>query len=91
MNEIATCPVCGQELAHLEPLEYDTREFFDCLNFDCFFRCSVTDLPRIAAAMELAKAETKMTKAIEDGAAFDCARVDLFEAKRRVLEVFNAK
>ena len=64
MNEIATCPVCGQELTHLEPLEYDTREFFDCLNFDCFFRCSVTDMPRIAAAMNAEARHNALVEAV---------------------------
>lgn len=83
--EITKCPCCKGEIVLLR----NEGTLVGAFCKQCAFACDIQYLHQIQAAMELARAEAKMTKAIEDGAALDCARIDLFEAKRRVLEVFK--
>lgn len=51
MSEIVKCPCCSDTLV---PAIYN--DYCECKN--CWFRCDKAALPRIAAAMELAKAES---------------------------------
>jgi hypothetical protein len=80
------CPCCGDDLAFLHNHGFVTA---GCTF--CAFECETKDLPRIAAAMELAK----WTIAIilvdgEDPTAKDIA--DKYaESDRRVLEVFGGE
>lgn len=86
MSEIAKCPLCGKIPIKMVFGAGYAQDGYRCCG--CTF--DNTKLwNQYAASMELAKAETKTTKAIEDGAAFDCARIDLSAAKMRVLEVFK--
>ena len=79
-------PCCDGEL-HLH------YEIFKCQS--CPFVCSPKDLPRIAAAMELAKAEVAASNAVWSvplerlEPAVEAAEDMLFQAKMRVLEVFK--
>lgn len=86
MSEIAKCPICQSTMTLYEE-HMDGSDAIACNK--CSFTCAEKDLPRVTAAMELAKAESKMIRALEDCAAFDCARIDLSAAKMRVLEVFK--
>ena len=84
----AVCPVCLGTLM----LEEDGHKYGCC---DCYFGCNLEDLPRIAAAMELAKAEVAASNAVWSvplerlEPAVEAAEAVLFQAKMRVLEVFR--
>ena len=89
------CPVCRKgEL-------FPGVSITECLSKSCAFRCNLEDLPRIAAAMELARAtaakETKHTQIIsgdydyyEDAKGeLERAEAGVFALGLRVLEVFG--
>lgn len=58
MSEIAKCPCCGESIS-----EFEDSGFWECDN--CPFMCALSDLPRIAAAMELARATVVLENAME--------------------------
>lgn len=82
------CPVCGGRLTG------DVDGVVICWS-GCSFRCGGYALPRIAAAMELAKAEVAASNAVCSvplerlEPAVEAAEDMLFQAKMRVLEVFK--
>ena len=75
------CPCCGKEI------EYSgyTRS---CVSNTCPFQCDAKDLPRIAAAMELARAEASLGGADDRFTETERTRED---ALLRVLEVFGGE
>ena len=63
MNEAEKCPVCrsdGRKERGREDGEYVAYYVCDT----CMFMCGLEDLPRIAAAMELAKAEAELNTSV---------------------------
>lgn len=77
------CPVC-----QTGALEDWNRKVRQCDS--CDFRCNTEDLPRIAAAMELAKELTALSKSDLNNAHREIEkRVE--KAERRVLEVFGGE
>lgn len=84
---IANCPVCGSNnFGVIKPLI--------AVCDSCSFRCGAKDLPRISAAMELAKAEVAFDKAhdVSDDRLENSvnAMADVvLEKLHRVLEVFK--
>ena len=84
MSESMKCPMgCGGNLVNARVSEVA----FECTQ--CYFRCHKGHLPRIAAAMELGKAEVKLLDSIQAYAGYDQALIDRTKARERVLEVFN--
>lgn len=87
MNEELKCPMGCDEILNAE-----SDQYYACEN--CWFRCDKADLPRITAAMELAKAEVAASNATMNvplerlDAAMEAAEAMLFQAKMRILEVF---
>ena len=81
MNE--KCPCCGAEIS-----DFEESGFWECE--ECPFMCALEDLPRIAAAMELARAEANLNQARE---CFDesSALRSVRSAHERVLEVFGGE
>ena len=83
------CPVCGESLITTE----DTIML--CENSDCATMFNEWDYPKVAAAMELAKAEVAASNAVWSvplerlEPAVEAAEAVLFQAKMRVLEVFK--
>lgn len=77
MSEIAKCPCCGSEAS-----DFEQTGIVECE--ECQFMCDIKDLPRIAAAMELAK----LTVQMKTCRAYCPERAFLY-AQDRVLEVFN--
>lgn len=81
------CPCCGGIVMVL------SKGTIEC--FKCPFTCAVKDFPRIAAAMELAKAEAAASSAVWSvplerlEPAIEASEDMLFQARLRVLEVFN--
>lgn len=81
------CPCCGVIVMVL------SKGTIEC--FKCPFVCAVKDFTRIAAAMELAKAEVAASNAVWSvplervEATVEAGEDMLFQAKMRVLEVFN--
>ena len=57
MSEIK-CPCCGSDLDYyVSAIEGDDDPiWYECMSRSCMFSCNGPDFPRIAAAMELAKA-----------------------------------
>lgn len=88
MSEIAKCPVCGSELSG------SVDGIIECKN-GCSFRCGGYALPRISAAMELAKAEVASSNIVWSvplerlEPAIEASEDMLFQARLRVLEVFK--
>ena len=86
MSEIAKCPVCGEAGRKERGLEDgDHIAYYVCDT--CMFMCGLEDLPRIAAAMELAKLEVEFE---------NCKPKEEHQyqemigwARERVLEVFK--
>lgn len=82
------CPCCGCPMK-------ETYLGFVCPAVNCAFRCSTNSLPRVAAAMELAKAEVVASNAVWSvplerlEPAVEAAETVLFQARMRVLEVFK--
>ena len=94
MNEAEKCPVCrsdGRKERGREDGEYVAYYVCDT----CLFMCGLEDLPRIAAAMELARAEVAASNAVWGvpmerlEPAIEASEDMLFQAKMRVLEVFK--
>ena len=95
MSEIAKCPCCGGPMQ-----KYDdpyASSFLACNSEsdECMFVCDIKNFHRIAAAMELAKAEVVASNATWSvpldrlEAALEASESMLFDAKMRVLEVFG--
>lgn len=88
------CPVCGAEMS-------ETYLGWVCMNTSlenpCSFRIAKERLPRIAAAMELARAEVAASDAVWSvplqrlEPAIEASEDMLFQAKMRVLEVFGGE
>ena len=88
MNEAEKCPVCrsdGRKERGREDGEYVAYYVCDT----CLFMCGLEDLPRIAAAMELARARVDLK---------NCAQDDIFvhldgvnKAASRALKVFGGE
>ena len=94
MNEIEKCPVCRSDGRKERGLEDgECIAYYVCDT--CMFMCGLEDLPRIAAAMELAKAEVAASNATETVSldrlegAIEASEDMLFQARMRVLEVFK--
>lgn len=97
MSEIAKCPICGRDMTSYV---YRQRSVVSCDSEYCSFRCNAGDLPRIAAAMEFAKATRTLEDAMEPlnsgklkmGQALPAIRLAMEDQKaceQRVLEVFK--
>lgn len=94
MSDITKCPICGRDAV----LDGTAHIYCRCTN--CMFRCASDDLPRITAAMELAKATRTLEDAMEPlnsgklkmGQAIPAIRLAMEDQKaceQRVLEVFK--
>ena len=83
MSEIAKCPVCGNRLTD------EIDGIIVCWS-GCSFRCGGYALPRIAAAMELARELTALSKSDLNN---ECREIEkrVEKAERRVLEVFGGE
>lgn len=87
MSEELKCPCCGWVN------EANLYNSFACTQ--CLFMCTKHDFNRIAAAMELAKAEVAAFNAAFNvplerlEAAIEASEDMLFQARMRVLEVFK--
>ena len=92
MPEVAKCPLCRNTL------QMDQWKWPECTK--CPFRCALSDLPRISAAMELAKATRTLEDAMEPlnsgklkmGKALPAIRLAMEDQKaceQRILEVFG--
>lgn len=77
MAEIAKCPLCGKG-----EMTSDGADIRMCSK--CWFRCDVSDLPRVSTAMELAKLAVQMKTC----RAY-CPEMAFLHAQDRVLEVFS--
>lgn len=99
MNKIEKCPCCGSPL-ELETVWTNSGPWYECESESCWFQCSASDLPRISAAMELARATRTLENAMEPlntgkvkmGAALPAIRLAMEDEKAceaRVLEVFK--
>lgn len=86
------CPCCGSDL------QMDQWRWPECTK--CPFQCALSDLPRIAAAMELARAHVTLENAMEPlnsgklkmGEAMPAIRIameDVRACEQRVMEVFK--
>ena len=83
MSEIAKCPCCGSEAS-----DFEQTGIVECE--ECMFMCDIKDLPRIAAAMELARATSARNKSLRGiSTAWDEKDERRLRAKMRVLEVFR--
>ncbi len=82
------CPFCGEAMITTED------KIMLCENSDCATMFNEWDYPKVAAAMELAGAEVEQEKAVQL-AAHGYIKTNYFskttQARKRVLEVFNAK
>lgn len=88
------CLCCGGELYVETPEEDDDAvyAFYDCQ--ECFFSCEINDLPRIAAAMELARAEVALAttvKEVDDPSIIAGAMSAVCEARDKVIKVFGGE
>lgn len=79
MNEKCPCGCPGS-------LNDKTGPYYRCEN--CWFRCDKADLPRIAAAMELARAHVWEAEQSRKGLSYMTRHK---AAKKRVLEVFGGE
>jgi hypothetical protein len=77
------CPVCQKGRLY----EYFKHTSKECLCRSCMFSCDIIYLPRIAAAMELARAAVSMWT---DELAMDPEK-EYLTAKRSVIEVFGGE
>lgn len=83
------CPFCGEAMIFTED------KIALCENSDCATMFNEWDYPKVAAAMELAKAEVAASNAVLSvplerlEPAVEATEDMLFQAKMRVLEVFN--
>ena len=88
MSKNLKCPVCQKGTIMF-------KENLSCECSQCRFQCHHGQIERIAAAMELAKAEAAASNAVWSvplerlEPAVDAAEDMLFQAKMRVLEVFG--
>lgn len=88
MSEIEKCPMCDSDLI----LSGTAHLYYCCTR--CMLRCDRKDLPRVAAAMELAKAMIRVKKIFRmplveiEGQLNDAVKTEN-EAKDHVLEVFK--
>lgn len=78
------CPLCGSEIS-----DFEDSGFWECE--ECPFMCALADLPHVAAAMELARAESKLMQSVEDCAGYEQAIIDRAHARKRVIEVFGGE
>jgi hypothetical protein len=83
------CPCCGGNRD-----SGFAAESFSCI--DCMFMCETKDLPRIAAAMDLARTEVNELKAYHVplerlDAAMEAADGMVEQARERVLEAFGGE
>ena len=76
------CPCCGGRLSD------DVDGVIVCWN-KCSFRCDTKDLPRISAAMELARVEFKLNRC--DPKYEHQWQFHVCEARKLVLEVFGGE
>ena len=81
MSEELKCPVCGGEMVLYEE-HMDGSDTIACM--ECAFACAERDLPKVSAAMDLAK----LTVQMKTCRAYCPERAYLF-AQDRVLEVLN--
>ena len=97
MSKIAKCPICQSTMTLYEE-HMDGSDATACNK--CSFTCAEKDLPRIAAAMNLAKATRTLEDAMEPlnsgklkmGQALPAIRLAMEDQKaceQRVLEVFG--
>ena len=102
MSEIAKCPCCGNDLDYyVSAVEGDDEPiWYECMSRSCMFSCNGQDLPRISAAMELAKVTCTLESAMKPlnagkvtiGAVLPAIRLvmeDHTACEQRVLEVFK--
>ena len=88
MSKNLKCPVCQKGTIMF-------KENLSCECLQCRFQCHHGQIERIAAAMELAKAEAAASNAVWSvplerlEPAVEAAEDMLFQAKMRVLEVFK--
>ena len=88
MSKNLKCPVCQKGTIMF-------KENLSCECSQCRFQCHHGQIERIAAAMELAKAEVAASNAVWSvplerlEPAVEAAEDMLFQAKMRVLEVFK--
>lgn len=75
------CPCCGDSISI-----FPDSGFYECDN--CPFMCGLDDLPRIVAAMELAKAKVLIKQALTGEEILFALKNEL-EKRERVLEVFG--
>ena len=78
-GKMAKCPMCGNTL------QMDQWKWPECTK--CPFRCALSDLPRITAAMELARAVLRLHK--DDSKTAHQWEFFVEEAEKRVLEVLK--
>jgi hypothetical protein len=78
------CPVCS---ALLWPQAIEPVSHYECTA--CPFQCLPADLPRIAAALELARASTRYDDANEETEISDWDA--LYAARKRAYEVFGGE
>ena len=98
MSEIAKCPLCGK-VPGWHDFDIEARIFGGERSYFCCGMKASTAVRwnRYAVAMELAKAEVAASNAVWSvplgrlEPAVEAAEDVLFQAKMRVLEVFNAK
>lgn len=57
----------------------------------CPFQCAIEHFPKVAAAMELARAEMKLLDSIQAYAGYDQALIARTKAREHVLEVFGGE
>lgn len=76
------CPCCGGEM-------FPGVSITDCMSKSCAFRCNLDDLPRITAAMELARMEYDLEHCEPRYEHEYQFHLEL--AKQRVLEVFGGE
>lgn len=83
------CPFCGEAMITTED------KIMFCENSDCATMFNEWDYPKVAAAMELAKAEVAASNAVRSvplarlESAVEASEDILFQARMRVLEVFK--
>jgi len=88
MSQIQTCPLCGTNLRG--SVLDGVFLWYSCWSTTCAFQCNFEDLPRIAAAMELAKATAVYAANIPPMGYSSNREFDIMQdAEDRVIEVFN--
>lgn len=88
MSKNLKCPVCQKGAIMF-------KENLSCECSQCRFRCHHGQIERVAAAMELARAEVAASNAVRSvplarlESAVEASEDILFQARMRVLEVFK--